>query len=252
MAHLVKKAFQLTPNQLMYQQKRYRGKINLKKPKVFYNRKVLNTLLTPFFEDPNKDKTLADLCFKHVFVEKKDELNPYEKIISKDVRNWFVNSKMVACLHVNSICANDLFDVRVPLKMANMYYKWYSPKIIRAAIKDSSYESLDPLIHTHTGYVFSPDINVITLQKIIKKSYKLYVLGGVIDGYVLKYDDFLKYGSMDILATQFGLVQILQNASGVNINRQLTHHQTTLVNRLKQIGTDETTSKKDEEQSVPV
>lgn len=62
------------------------------------------------------------------------------------------------------------------------------------------------------------------------------------EGQVLNYDDFLKYGEMDIVTTQLGLVQTLQNAGGLNLNRQLTHHQTTLVTRLGQIGTNETTS----------
>lgn len=62
------------------------------------------------------------------------------------------------------------------------------------------------------------------------------------EGQILNYDDFLKYGEMDIITAQLGLVQTLQNAGGLNLNRQLTHHQTTLVTRLEQIGTNETTS----------
>lgn len=56
---------------------------------------------------------------------------------------------------------------------------------------------------------------------------------------------------MDLTSSRVQLVQLLQNAGGNNLNRQLTHHQSTLVTRLKQISTDETTSGENEE-SVPV
>lgn len=66
--------------------------------------------------------------------------------------------------------------------------------------------------------------------------------GGVLEGQILKYDDFLKFKDITITIAQSNLVQVLQNAGGVNLTRQLTHHQSTLLTRLKQIGTNETTS----------
>ncbi|XP_076679592.1 large ribosomal subunit protein uL10m-like [Andrena cerasifolii] len=251
MAHLARKAFQLTPTELLYQQKRYRGKINLKKPKIFYTKAVVNELLKPFYIDPNKDKTLDELCTNALFVESKNELSPYDKILKKELCNWIENSKMVALIHVNSITEEDKFEVRVPLKRANMYYKFYSPHIVRAALENSPYQALDPLISKFTAFVFSPDINVTALEKILKKCKQMYTMGGVLDGHVLVYDDFLKYGKMDITTAHLGLVQALQNAGGVTLNRQLTHHQATLVSRLQQIGTNEKTTDEDKK-PVPV
>ncbi|XP_060823943.1 large ribosomal subunit protein uL10m isoform X1 [Bombus pascuorum] len=242
MAHFMKKALQLTPNQLLYQQKRYRGKINIKKPKIYYKKRVLNELLTPFFVNPNKDKTLEQFCVESQDVQVEKELGPYDQIIAREVRNWFDNSKMIGCLHVNSIKQLDVFDIRVALFRQNMHYKYYGPHIIKHVIKNSHYEALAPLVSRYTSFVFSPAINTIALQKIMKKSKKMFILGGVLEGQVLNYDDFLKYGEMDIVTTQLGLVQTLQNAGGLNLNRQFTHHQTTLVTRLGQIGTNETTS----------
>lgn len=56
---------------------------------------------------------------------------------------------------------------------------------------------------------------------------------------------------MDLTTSRVHLVQVLQMAGGNNLNQQLTHHQSTLVARLKQIGTNETASAENEE-SVPV
>ena len=242
MAHFMKKALQLTPNQLLYQQKRYRGKINIKKPKIYFKKRVLNDLLTPFFDNPNKDKTLEQFCIDSQKVQVKKQLGPYDQIIAREVRNWFDNSKMIGCLHVNSMKQLDVFDVQVALFRENMHYKRYGTHIVNHVIKDTRYEALAPLVSRHTSFVFSPEINITALQKIIKKSKKMFILGGILEGQVLNYDDFLKYGEMDIVTAQLSLVQVLQNAGGLNLNRQLTHHQTTLVTRLEQIGTNETSS----------
>lgn len=78
-----------------------------------------------------------------------------------------------------------------------------------------------------------------------------FFTAGILEGHVLNKQDFLKYGKMDLTSARVHLVQVLQDAGGNNLNRQLTHHQSTLVTRLKQIGTNETTSGENEE-SVPV
>lgn len=46
---------------------------------------------------------------------------------------------------------------------------------------------------------------------------------------------------MDLTSAQVGLVSVLQSAGGNNLNRQLTHHQSTLVTRLEQISTSKST-----------
>lgn len=240
MANLVKKAFQLTPNQLLYQQKRYRGKINIRKPKIYFKKAVLNELLTPFFISPNKGKTLEELCLNNV-VEEESTLGPYDQIIAREARNWFDSSKMVACLHVNSINQLDIFAVKVPLYRQNMHYKYYGPHIVHHIIKDSPYERLAPLVSKFTAFVFSPEINGKSLENILKKCNKMFILGGVLEGHVVNYDEFMMYSQMDMTTMQYGFVQLLQNAGGNNLNRQLTHHQSTLVTRLKQIGTNEAT-----------
>ena len=170
-------ALQLTPNQLLYQQKRYRGKINIKKPKIYFKKRVLNELLTPFFINPNKDKSLEQFCIESEEKQVEKPLGPYDQIIAREVRNWFDNSKMVVCLHVNSIKELDVFDIKVALFKENMHYKYYGTHIINNVIKNSPYEALVPLVSERTSFVFSPAINTIKLEKIIKKSKRMFVIG---------------------------------------------------------------------------
>jgi hypothetical protein len=62
-----------------------------------------------------------------------------------------------------------------------------------------------------------------------------FVLAGIIHGKLLHYNDFLKIGSMDLVTAQAGLVEVLRLAAGQYLSQQLTHHQSTLITRLKQI-----------------
>lgn len=70
----------------------------------------------------------------------------------------------------------------------------------------------------------------------ITERLNVIITAGILEGRLLNLNDFLKYGKMDITEARSGLVHTLQTAGGLNLNRQLTHHQTTLVSRLDQIG----------------
>lgn len=137
----------------------------------------MNELLTPFFIDKNEDKTLDQFCAEATKTKSEKPLQPYDQILSREVRHWFDNSKMIGCLHLNSISELEKFDTRVLLHKQNMHYKQYGGHIVLAAIKNSPYEKLAPLICRNTGFVFSSEINVAVLRKIIKKNKKMCLLG---------------------------------------------------------------------------
>jgi len=122
---------------------------------------------------------------------------------------------------------------------------------MKLALTDSPYAATMPLYSSNFSIVFGSDTNVAAFEKIIKKFPQVILLAGILEGRVLNKEDFLRYGKMDLTSSRIQLVQLLQNAGGNNLNRQLTHHQSTLVTRLKQIGTNETASSENEE-SVPV
>ncbi|RLU20682.1 hypothetical protein DMN91_007295 [Ooceraea biroi] len=250
-----KGALQLTPYTILQQQKRFRGKINIQKPRApHYYRALVNEFMTPFYPNPNKNKKLTEMCYKvkkHATPKEEDTYNPYEKIIAREVRNWFDNSKMIAICHQNTMSSEDEFEFRVPLKKANMYYKRYSKRIMKLALEDSPYAATERLYRSHFSLVFGSDRTVAAFEKIVKKFPQVILMAGILEGRILSKEDFLKYGKMDLTTAQVHLVQVLQSAGGNNLNQQLTHHQSTLVTRLKQIGTNEIVSDENEE-SVPV
>lgn len=137
--------------------------------------------MVPFYPPPNEDKKLEEVCHKAINAAKRKELgeiaNPYQKIIAREVRNWFDNSKLVAICHQNSMTMEEVFELRVPLKRANMYYKQYSRKIMKLALSGSPYAATLPLYKASHGVVFGSDTNVTDLQKIIKKFPQIILLG---------------------------------------------------------------------------
>ncbi|KAG7188743.1 hypothetical protein KM043_008363 [Ampulex compressa] len=138
-------------------------------------------------------------------------------------------------MHVKSA---DVLDLQIALKKLNMYYKSYGPKIMKQALEDSPYAPVQQLVTPLSfGLIFSPESDVRALEKTVRKYPQFILLAGILEGRLLSRNDFLKFGKSDITTERVGLLQTLQTAGGNNLNRQLTHHQTTLVSRLKQIGT---------------
>lgn len=253
MAQFLHKAFQISlPNQILLQQKRFRGKINIQKPrKPHYTRGVFDKFLTPFYKNKNKDKTLLELCTKPQEATRVKELTPYHDIIAREVRNWFDNSKMIAFLHKNAHSMEDQLDLAIPLRKKNMYLKSYSAEIMNLALKDSPYSAVKMLYSMPFYVVFCPENNVADLVKILKTSPFVILMAGILEGRLLNLNDFLRFGEMDITTARVSLVQVLQNAGGNTLNQQITHHQSTLVSRLQQISTNEV-STKESDKSDPV
>lgn len=158
---------------------------------------------------------------------------------------------MIAFFHRNSMKQEDQFDLAVPLKRKNMYLKSYGATVMDLAVKDTQYKAIEPLYRQPFYVIFSPEENVSDLRKIIKKFPQIHLMAGILNGRLLSANEFLLYGQMDITMARASLVQILQNAAGNNLNQQITHHQSTLVSRLRQIGTSEVPSNENDK-SVPV
>lgn len=137
--------------------------------------------MLPFYERKNEGKSLEELCTKgrksQRQVDEKEKYNPYQRIIAREVRNWFDESKMVAICHQNSITSEEQFEFEVPLRKVNMYYKRYNKKIMNLALTDSPYEASLPLYSTSFSLVFSPEVNVAAFEKIVKKFPNVILLG---------------------------------------------------------------------------
>ncbi|XP_044251189.1 large ribosomal subunit protein uL10m-like [Drosophila takahashii] len=109
---------------------RFRGKINIQRPKEpHYERARVIAVTHPKYPEPPKAKS----CFRTRAerTQQQQQLeNPYNEIIAREVRNWLDHSRLVAIFHLNSITADEIFRVRVQLHKQNLHLKSYGSKII--------------------------------------------------------------------------------------------------------------------------
>lgn len=212
---------------------RFRGKINIQRPrKPHYDRALFNAVTKPVYVQPK----VTELCsLKHVTAaQKADRIkNPYEGIIAKEVANWFNNSKMVAIFHVNSISADDMFKVRVQLFKQNMHLKVYSKHVMSQALLGTKFETILPLFDSNNGIVFSPEQNLPKLLKTVKKVPQMMLLAGIVEDRLMSKTQLQTYAdlpSLDIVRAQFAA--ILQNAGGSSLVTLLQANQSALATTL--------------------
>lgn len=162
--------------------------------------------------------------------------NPYEKILAREVKNWFDHSQMVGVLHINSINGDDFFKARVDCHQNGMQLKKYGLSIMTHAIKDTKYEallSLSKVSSFSTGFIFCTEHKKMsTLLKILKKFPQMHLMCGIVDNRLLSKKecvDYAKMPSIDIARSQ--LVNVL-NMAGSQLVQNLSSHQSNLVNVL--------------------
>ncbi|TMW49833.1 hypothetical protein DOY81_005073 [Sarcophaga bullata] len=228
MSQLIKtELFQQIKRSPLLQFQRYRGKINIQRPKQpHYERARVIAVTTPRYPEPPKTST----CFEK---RKRSEVeNPYNDIISREVRNWLENSKMIAIFHLNSIKSDDFFDVRVQLHKQNMQLKMYGAKIVRKAVEGSRFEAILPLFESQQCIVFSPEQKVSQLLKTTRKVPQMLLLGGIVDNTLLSRNEFMSYAQLPGLqSAQAELVHTLNSAAS-SLVQNLEAHQNNFVNVL--------------------
>lgn len=219
----------------LLQFQRFRGKINIQRPrKPHYDRALFNAVTKPVYNRPSvteqcssKHNQLAVASVPSTQVKRIE--NPYEQIIAKEVKNWFNNSKMIVIFHVNSISSEEMFNARVQLFKQNIHMKAYNKKVMSQALVGTQYETILPLFDSRNGIVFSPEQNLKKMFKIVKKVPQIMILAGIVEGRLLSKTDLVKYSelpSLDIARAQ--LASTLQQAAGSSLVTLLQANQTQL------------------------
>lgn len=158
--------------------KRFRGKINIQKPrKPHFERQLLIDLSKPVHAPPNWSLPEIVLCAKEEKNLKKEIDNPFERILARECLDWFNTSKMVVFLHMNSISMEDKTPVFAALAKNNMHLRTYGKKIVNMAITGTRYEAVNHLFVSHQNIVFGQPENAAKMFKILKKTPQLVVMG---------------------------------------------------------------------------
>ncbi|XP_068144980.1 large ribosomal subunit protein uL10m [Drosophila tropicalis] len=233
---------------------RFRGKINIQRPKEpHYERARVIAVTQPKYPQPVKSLT----CFQTRAERTKVQLeNPYNDIIAREVRNWLNHSQLVAIFHLNSITADEIYQVRVQLFKQNMHLKSYGRKIIGQAVAGTAYEAIMPLFHSNHCIVFSPDQQRLsTLLRLTRKVPQMVLIGGIVEQTLLSRNELIAYAQMPSLqVAQAQLVQTLNQAAG-QVVQHLQAHQGNLVRVLdvhaQQSQAEETATETPKDASTP-
>lgn len=212
---------------------RYRGKINIQRPRSPHFQRQLELDFTKYLI-PAKKIDPVERCKKEKLKINHDLAleNPYQRIIANECRNWFDHSKMVAIFHLNPMSSDDMFKIQVPLQLSNMYIKRYGRSILRMAFENTGYEALMPLFQSQSLIVFSAETQVSKLLKLVRRTPQFILLGGIIEGRLLNKEDFTNYSKLPDLQTARAQFAQLLLSAGSNITSQLNQHQSILVQHL--------------------
>nr|XP_023024250.1 39S ribosomal protein L10, mitochondrial [Leptinotarsa decemlineata] len=220
----------------LIQVKRFRGKINVTKPKPPHFVKASYLALTkPWFINPNKDKKPMELC--RGFDEKlfkDDNDNPFQRIIAQELYRWISTSRLVVFYHHNPMNAEEEFKAFAMFKKQNMHFKKYGKKTLQMAVEGTPYETILDFYCSQNMTVFSPEPEIVKMLNITKKFRQLVLLAGILDGKFVSKDDLIKYSAIPNLQTaQVGLVQTLNSAASRLVG-QLSSPQGSLVSNLEE------------------
>ncbi|KAM3964887.1 mitochondrial ribosomal protein L10 [Aphomia sociella] len=214
--------------------RRFRGKINIQKPrKPHFERQLLIDLCKPIY-GPSKI-TLPDYinCDRGEKIKKVEIDNPFERILAGECLNWFNSSKMVVFLHVNAISMEEKTPVFAALKKNNMHLRTYGKKIVSMATKGTRYEVVNQLFTAHQNIIFGQPENADKMLKILKKTPQLVVMAAIIQDRLMSKNELLEFSKMPSLEMARSQLCAVLESAGSTLVGQLNQTQQTLVSHLE-------------------
>ncbi|XP_068621448.1 large ribosomal subunit protein uL10m [Battus philenor] len=214
--------------------KRFRGKINIQKPrKPHFQRQLLIDLSKPVYGPPKYKLPDVVLCDKIKSDQKTEIKNPFERILAKECLDWFNTSKMIVFLHMNSISMEDKTPIFATLKKNNMHLRTYGKKIVSMATTGTRYEAVNCLFSSHQNIIFGQPENADKMFKILKKAPQLVVMAGIIQDRLMSKNELVEYSklpSLEVARSQ--LCGVLHSAASCLVG-QINQSQQTLVSHLE-------------------
>ncbi|CAH4005998.1 unnamed protein product [Pieris brassicae] len=215
--------------------RRFRGKINIQKPKKpHFEKQLLIDITQPTYGPPKSSLPQYAFCNKDKPTFTKKEIdNPFERILARECLEWFNTSKMVVFLHLNSINMEDKTPIFAALKKNDMHLRTYGKKIVSMATTGTRYEVVNQLFTSHQNVIFGQPKNAQKMFKILKKAPQLVVMAGIIEDRLMSKNELVEYSNLPNLEmARSQLCSVLQSAGSCLVS-QLNQNQQTLVSHLE-------------------
>jgi len=243
--------------------KRFRGKINIRRPqKTHIRRALIEAVCAPIYPRRiivNECREEQEKKFLQLESPAPREIHPYQNIIQRELHERLQSSKMVLFCHVNSHTQHEIFDTLVQLHRQGINYKQYNKKIFKLATDDTKFATLQQLFNTQLGctsFLYSTEVKVAVALEIMAKFRRVIVLCGVVEDRLLDKDQLMEYAKLpniDIVRAQFA--SELYSAGNSIVNKLQAHPSnlcTMLESRAKMLGghTEEGTKQGDGESAT--
>lgn len=158
--------------------RRFRGKVNVRKPKAPHFQKALYfELAKPWFLSSRKDKTVTELCKGYIEEKEVEPENPLQRFVAQDLYKYFTKSKLVIFFHQNPGSADNEFKAYAMFKKENMHYERFGKKTLEMAVKGTPYEAVLDFYVSHNMILFSSEPDIKKVLKISKKFPHIVMLG---------------------------------------------------------------------------
>lgn len=163
---------------ILCQSKRFRGKINIQRPRApHYEKARMIEFTKPMFPSKFFGKPKVELCSNlQIKVEKVETENKYQQIIARECLNWFNHSKLIAVFHANPIPSENRFKAYVAFRKQNMHLKVYGKETLKMALENTKYEPFTQHYVSHNMLLFSPEPTIKPMLTILKKFPQLVLL----------------------------------------------------------------------------
>lgn len=213
------------------QSKRFGSKINIQRPKPPHkSRKLFNAVTDPVYPR----KTAIEYCHEMLALKKLEKehrdqnlLHPYESILAKELFATFDSAQMILICHKNSMDAFEFFNFKVALHKKNVKTMVIGRKIIKAAIEDTKFNAMLPLLmsSTHSCMLFSDEWNVDDVLKVLKKMPKVFLLAGSLGDRFMTKNELENYAKLPDLTTSRAQFAATLNSVGGQLINHLQAHQ---------------------------
>lgn len=235
----------------LIQIKRFRGKINIQKPRAPHFERAKYIALTKPWYLPQKEKGICEKSKP----KKKDqqEVNQFQNILAQELYKWIDTSKLVTFCHYNPMTKEDEFNAYVMLHKEGMHFKKFGKETVSLAVKGTPYETILEFYISHNMIIFSSKPEIKKLLKILRKFPQLvplgnivytnyllqnftlfYVLAAIYENKLISKDELLYYSEIPSLQVAQSLFVQTLNSVGSQLVSNLNSHQTTFVSQLEQ------------------
>ncbi|KAM6453485.1 large ribosomal subunit protein uL10m isoform 2-T2 [Liasis olivaceus] len=146
---------------------------------------------------------ISETCMKpHVILP--EEETGYERLLLRQVKQTFLENKMIVVCQYNYIPGNDMIILRHQLRKYNIHVKFFPSKVITPFLLESKYKNLLPLFVERNLLLVSMETRAQETLRILKRVPQINMLGACIDNVILSKQGFVNYAKLPSIVTVQG------------------------------------------------